>query len=45
MGHSTHQHTVLDDGRAAHALHDAAGQFQQVRVSDAKDHVLGRFVL
>ena len=35
MGHSTHQFTILQDGAAAHALHDAAGLCDQIFIGDA----------
>ena len=42
MGHCTHQPSVLQDGTAAHPLHDAAGLRQQCRVGDAQHHVAAR---
>ena len=36
MGHSSHDPSVLEDGTAAHALHDAAGGIQQPLVRDAE---------
>ena len=36
--HRANQPAVLKDGAAAHALHDAAGLFQQLRVRHADDH-------
>ena len=39
MGHCTHQSAVLQDGTAAHALHDAAGFGKQLPVGHAQDHV------
>ena len=42
MGHCTHQPSVLQDGAAAHPLHDAAGLRQQCRVGDAQHHVAVR---
>ena len=42
MGHCAHQPPVLQDGAAAHPLHDAAGLRQQCRVGDAQHHVAAR---
>ena len=42
MGHRTHQPPVLQDGTAAHPLHDAAGLRQQCRVGNAQHHIAAR---
>ena len=41
MCHGSHQLSVLENGAAAHALHNAAGNFQQFRIGDADRHVAG----
>ena len=40
MGHCAYQFSVLDDGAAAHALDDAAGQVQQRGVGHLEDDAL-----
>ena len=45
MGHRPYQHPILNDGAAGHPLHDASGDFQQIWVGDADDHVFGRLLL
>ena len=39
MGHRAHQPPVLQDGAAAHALHDAAGFGQECRIGHPQDHI------
>ena len=41
MGHSPHQPAVLEDGRAAHTLDNAAGLLQQPGVRDLQHQVPG----
>ena len=41
MRHRADQLAVLDDGAAAHALHDAAGRVQQARIGYAQHHAFG----
>ena len=42
VGYRADDPAILDNGAAAHALHDAAGDGQQVGVGDLDDHALGR---
>ena len=39
MGHGAYQFSVLYNRRAGHALHDAAGGLQQLRVCDLQEHI------
>ena len=39
MGHCADEVTVLDNGRAAHALDDAAGGFQQLGIGDTDEEI------
>ena len=41
MRDRAHDLAVLQDGAAAHALHDAAGDAEQLRVRDLDDHGAG----
>ena len=41
MRYRADQLAVLDDGAAAHALHDAAGRVQQARIGHAQHHAFG----